>query len=102
MSMTVIFTGIKLINDFGENQYGENVIANIRKIYEYGKITVYLSVLSSLFINGLQLLLSSSRNEINMFLSIPFVPLIVAFVGIILCKYFQESKDLYDDNNSII
>lgn len=102
MSMTVIFTGIKLINDFGENQYGENVIANIRKIYEYGKITVYLSVLSSLFINGLQLLLSSSINEINMFLSIPFVPLIVAFVGIILCKYFQESKDLYDDNNSII
>ncbi len=102
MSMAVIFTGIKLINDFGENQYGENVIANIRKIYEYGKITVYLSVLSSLFINGLQLLLSSSINEINMFLSIPFVPLIVAFVGIILCKYFQESKDLYDDNNSII
>ena len=102
MSMTVIFTGIKLINDFRENQYGENVIENIRKIYEYGKTTVYLSVISSLLINGLQLILTSSISEINMFLSIPFVPLIVAFVWIILCKYFQENKDLYEDNNTII
>ena len=100
--MVIIFTGIKLINDFGENQYGENVIKNIRKIYEYGKTTVYLSVISSLLINSLQLILSTSISEINMFLSIPFVPLIVAFVGIILCKYFQESKDLYEDNNTII
>lgn len=102
MSMMIIFTEIKLINDFSENQYGENVIANIRKVYEYGKITVYLSVISSFLINGLQLILSSSINEINMFLNIPFIPLIVAFVAIILCKYFRESKDLYDDNNTII
>lgn len=102
MSMIVIFVGIKLINDFRQNQYGETVVESIKKIYEYSKITVYLSVISSLLINGMQLFLSSTIRDINMFLSVPFIPLIVAFVGIILCKYFQESKDLYDDNNTII
>ncbi|WP_434797738.1 hypothetical protein [Terrisporobacter vanillatitrophus] len=102
MSMIVMFVGIKLINDFRENQYGEAVLEGIKKIYEYSKITVYLSVISSLFINGIQLISASSIRDINMFLSVPFIPLIVAFVGIILCKYFQESKSLYDDNNTII
>lgn len=102
MSMIVMFVGIKLINDFRENQYGEDVVEGIKNIYEYSKTTVHLSVVSSLLINGMQLLLSSAINDVNMFLNIPFVPLIVAFVGIILCRYFKESKDLYDDNNTII
>ncbi|MDZ4910467.1 hypothetical protein GNF68_15820, partial [Clostridium perfringens] len=46
MSMIVIFVGIELINDFRENQYGETVVESIKKIYEYSKITVYLSVIS--------------------------------------------------------
>lgn len=102
ISMIVMFVGIKLINDFRENQYGENVVEGIKKIYEYSKTTVYLSVVSSLLINGMQLFLSSAISEVNMFLNVPFIPLIVAFVGIILCRYFKESKDLYDDNNTII
>ena len=102
MSMIVMFIGIKLINDFRENQYGENVVEGIKKIYEYSKTTVYLSVVSTLLINGMQLFLSSAISDINMFLNVPFIPLIVAFVGIILCRYFKESNDLYDDNNTII
>lgn len=102
MSMIVIFIGINLINDFNENQYGKNVVKNMNNIYEYSKKTVYASVLSSLLINGMQLLFSSSVGDINMFLNIPFAPLIVAFLGIILCKYFKEDNDLSDDNNSII
>ena len=102
MSMIVVFSAIELIKNFEENQYSELVVKGIRKIYEYSKLTVYLSVLSSLLVNGMQIFLFSIMQDIELFLDIPFIPLIVAFVGMILCKYFKENKDLFEDNNSII
>lgn len=102
MSMIVIFTGIELVNNFAENQYSETVVEDIRKIHKYSKSTVYLSILSSLIANGMQIFLFSTMYDIEMFLDIPFIPLIVAFVGMILCKYFKENNNLFDDNNSII
>lgn len=100
--MIVVFTGIELVNNFAENQYSETVVEDIRKIHKYSKSTVYLSILSSLIVNGMQIFLFSTMHNIDMFLDIPFIPLIVAFVGMILCKYFKENNDLFDDNNSII
>lgn len=102
MSMIVVFSAIELIKNFEENQYSELVVKGIRKIYEYSKLTVYLSVLSSLLVNGMQIFLFSIMQDIELFLDIPFIPLIVAFVGMILCKYFKENKGLFEDNNSII
>lgn len=102
MSMVVVFTGIDLVNTFSENQYGETVVGHIGKIYQYSKFTVYLSILSSLLANGMQIFLFPVMHNIELFLNVPFIPLIVAFVGIILCRYFKENNDLFEDNNSII
>ena len=108
VSLPIIFTILTLISGIGllltmvTDHLNENEFLAAKRLSTISKQTVYITVLSNIASNALQFLFSNQLNDTNYSIDISLLPLIVAFIAMILSGYFKESMELYEDNNMII
>lgn len=100
--IVLVFYGIELLDRMEEDRYSAEVIRLTEKIGRMGRYTVYATVSCNLVTNLAQLCLGNWLLDINIWLVLPFGPLIIAFAALILAKYFKESAALYEDEQMII
>lgn len=98
----IMESGVILIHVLKENKYSERAINTARLLAERSRRTVVVSVVCNIIQNILQLIFWHQVLNANFLLDIPFLPLILAFVGLLIAEYLKESSLLYDDNSMII
>ena len=100
-TVLTMVTGIELLEAMSTHQMDQEMFA-VMKVGKYSKKTVFITVISNIIVNGMQLLLMRQLNHTNFRLELSVIPLIVAFAAMILSEYFKETKELYEDNQMII
>lgn len=100
--ISVMEAGIMLVRILHEDQYDVKSVDIASLLAERSRQTVIISVTCNIIGNLLHLIASSQTTNANYLVSIPFVPLIIAFAGLILAAHLKESALLYDDNQKII
>lgn len=100
--ISVIEAGIMLVQILNVDQYDVRSVDIASLLAERSRQTVIISVTCNMIGNLLHLVASSQTTNTNYLVSVPFVPLIIAFAGLILAAHLKESVLLYDDNQKII
>lgn len=98
----IIESGIKLIQLLKENKYNESAVNIANQLAERSRATVTVSIICNITQNVLQLIFWRELFHANFLLDIPFLPLILAFAGLLIAEYLKESSLLYKDNQMII
>ncbi len=98
----IMESGVVLIHSLKENKYDQEAVAAAHLMAQRSRRTVSVSVLCSIIQNILQLIFWKQIMHANFFLNIPFLPLILAFAGLLIAEYLKESSLLSDDNQMII
>ncbi len=107
-TLPILFTILTLISGVGlllamvTDHLKEKEFLAAKKLSIISKQTVYVTVACNIASNALQFLFSNQLNDTNYTLDISLLPLVIAFLAVILSRYFKESMDLYEDNNMII
>lgn len=100
--ISVIEASIELVQILHEDKFDVKSVEMASLLAERSRQTVIVSVTCNIIGNLLHLLVASQTTNTNYLLSIPFVPLIIAFAGLLLAAHLKESALLYDDNQKII
>lgn len=95
-------SGVMLIHSLKESKYDQNAVKAANLMAERSRTTVIVSVLCNITQNVIQLIFWREILHANFLLDIPFLPLIIAFAGLLIAEYLKESLLLYDDNQMII
>lgn len=98
----IIESGIRLIELLKENKYDESAVNIANLMAERSRATVTVSIVCNITQNVIQLIFWRELLHANFLLDIPFIPLILAFAGLLIAEYLKESSLLYDDNQMII
>nr|WP_315025018.1 hypothetical protein [uncultured Aminipila sp.] len=98
----IIESGIRLIQLLKENKYNESAVNIANLMAERSRATVTVSIVCNITQNVIQLIFWRELLHANFLLDIPFLPLILAFAGLLIAEYLKESSLLYDDNQMII
>lgn len=98
----IIESGIRLIQLLKENKYNESAANIANQLAERSRATVSVSIICNITQNVVQLIFWRELFHANFLLDIPFLPLILAFAGLLLAEYLKESSLLYEDNQMII
>ncbi len=98
----ILYDAIQLLSAIKDAHFqeGESLAAN--QLGFISKRTVIITIFCDITRNLLPFLLSKQLSDTNYTLRISLIPLVIAFVTMILSGYFKESKELYDDNEMII
>lgn len=98
----IIESGIRLIQLLKENKYNESAVKTASLLAERSRATVTVSIVCNIIQNVIQLIFWRELFHANFLLDIPFLPLILGFVGLLIAEYLKESSLLYEDNQMII
>lgn len=98
----IMEAGVTLIHVLKENKYSERAVNTAKLLAERSRRTVVVSVVCNITQNIVQLIFWHQALNANFLLDIPFLPLILAFAGLLIAEYLKESLLLYDDNSMII
>ncbi|MHC1721732.1 MAG: hypothetical protein AB9836_00860 [Aminipila sp.] len=98
----IMESGVRLIQLLKENKYDQSAVSIANLMAERSRTTVIVSVLCNIIQNVIQLIFWREMLHANFLLDIPFIPLILAFAGLLIAEYLKESSLLYDDNQMII
>ena len=98
----IMQSGVLLIHSLKENKYERGAAEIAILMASRSRKTVVVSVLCNIAQNVTQFILWRGTNHVNILMNIPFLPLILAFAGLLLAEYMKESSSLYDDNQMII
>ena len=102
LSIVIAIEGFDLIKALEENQYGEAVVSSAQKISRICRGSVVAIMLSQISANILQLALGAIVHSSYYTLSIPLLSIIFVLAALLLAKYFEQARQLKDDNDSII
>ena len=102
LSVVVIFYGFELTKALEENQYGEAVVSSAQKISRICRMSVVAIMISQIAANTLQLVLGTIVRSSHYTLSIPLLSVVFVLAALLLAKYFEQARQLKDDNDSII
>ena len=102
LSVVVIFYGFDLTKALEENQYGKAVVSSAQKISRICRVSVVAIMLSQITANALQLALGAIVHSSHYTLSIPLLSAVFVLAALLLAKYFEQARQLKDDNDSII
>ena len=102
LSVVVIIEGFDLAKALEENQYGEAVVSSAQKISRICRVSVVAIMLSQIAANILQLVLGAVVHASYYTLSIPLLSIVFVLAALLLAKYFEQARQLKDDNDSII
>ncbi|MFV0517750.1 MAG: hypothetical protein ACK5MV_10195 [Aminipila sp.] len=100
--VTIIQSGILLVNILKEDRHDAKAADIAKLLASRSRITVIVSVGCNITKNVIQLALLKHLSNSNFLLDIPFLPLILAFVGLLVAEHLKESSKIYADNQMII
>ena len=101
-TVLTLLSGINLLIAMVTDHMTEKEFLAAKRMGSISRQAVYVTVLSNIITNVIQFLLSNQLNDTDYSLNISLTPLIIAFLAMILSRYFKETKELYEDNNMII
>lgn len=101
-SIVVVFFGILLVKHFGADRYAEKTVLSANRLSCVCKISLVLTVLSTMLFNVLQYVFASQLHQINSNINIPILSIVFVLAVFVLSQMISEGKALKDDNNSII
>jgi len=102
LSIVIIAKGFELTKALAENQYGDDVVSSAHKISHICRVSVVAIMLSQIAANILQLVLGAVVHASYYTLSIPLLSIVFVLAALLLAKYFEQARQLKDDNDSII
>lgn len=102
MELLIAFASLELISKLEENPYSEAVIVSARALGKICRITVIVVLAVQIGINCLQMLMGGLILSSNYTAIIPLQTVALALMAMLLAKFFERSKQLKDDNDSII
>lgn len=100
-TILILISGILLLESMFINRPEEEMAA-AHKLGMISRRTVYITIISNIALNMIQILLSGMLNDTNYHLDFSFTPLIISFSAMILSGYFKKTKSLMDDNELFI
>lgn len=98
----IMQSGVMLIHCLKENKYGQEAVEIAGLLAERSRKTVIVSVTCNIIQNVIQLIFWGDILHADILVDIPFLPLILAFAGLLIAEYLKESTLIYDDNQMII
>lgn len=98
----IMESGVILLHSLKEDKYSEKTINSANILAERSRRTVSVSIICNIALNVIELLFWQKALNANVLLDIPFIPLILAFIGLLVAEYLKESSNLYNDNKMII
>ncbi len=101
-TILILISGVRLLLSMVTNHMQEKELYAAKRLSSISKQAVYITILCNIASNVLQCLLAKQLNDKNYTLTISLLPLIIAFLAMILSGYFKETMELYEDNNMII
>lgn len=101
-TILTLISGIGLLHAMVTDHMHENELHAAKRLSIVSRQAVYVTVLSNIASNALQFLFSNQLNDTNYTLDISLIPLVIAFLAMILSGYFKETMELYEDNSMII
>lgn len=102
LEIGILFSGMDLIDALAADPYGPEVSEAARKTGRRGRIAVAAVMLSQIGVNVLQLLLGAQVRSSSYTLSIPLSSVAFALAALLLAAYFDQARQLKDDNDSFI
>ncbi|QIB69576.1 hypothetical protein Ami103574_09630 [Aminipila butyrica] len=100
--VSILQTAVQLVCELKTDKFGTGAAKMARLMAERSRRTVLAAVCCGVIRHGIQLIFWRELRQVNILLEIPFLPLILAFAGLLLAEYFQESAALYKENQMII
>lgn len=101
-SIVVVFYGINLVKHFGADPYSEKTVLSANRLSWVCKVSLVITVLSTMVFNVLQYAFSSQLRKINSNINIPILSVVFVLAVFVFSQIISEGKALKDDNNSII
>ncbi|MDO5292334.1 MAG: hypothetical protein Q4F05_06240 [bacterium] len=95
-------SAIALVTQLKKEQYSKETVEAARQLSRVGETTVYVSLLCCIGVNLLQLVLAGKLSSVNFTFEVPILPLLIAYVSMLLANYFKTSNELYEDKQMII
>ena len=101
-TIAVVLFSIRLVKYFGIDQYSEETVMSANKLSCVCKISLIVTVLSTMVFNLLQYAFASQLRQINSNINIPILSLVFVLAVLVFSQIISASKALKDDNDSII
>ncbi|MDO5519079.1 MAG: hypothetical protein Q4G58_01165 [bacterium] len=98
----LLVKAVALLAQLRKEQYSEDTVETAKALSWAGKITVYITLISCISGNLLQLVLASNLSNVKFTMTVPIFPLVIAYVSMLLANYFKTSNELYEDKQMII
>jgi hypothetical protein len=102
LEIIIIYAGLKLIEAFKKDPYGQDVVTSAQKISDICRRSVVLIMLTQICVNVLQLILGSSVRSSHYTLSIPLMSVVLVLIVMLSANYFEQARQLKNDNDMFI
>ena len=102
LSVWLLILAIKLTDALKQDRYGEEAVTAAGRLGAFSKMTVAVTVICSIATNLLQLIFSKSLHTSHFSIQVPFVPLALMLIMLLLAQYFADSSRLHKDNQLFI
>ncbi len=102
LSVWLLILAIKLTEALKQDRYGEEAVTAAGRLGAFSKMTVAVTVICSIATNLLQLIFSKSLHTSHFSVQVPFVPLALMLIMLLLAQYFADSSRLHKDNQLFI
>ena len=101
LSIWLLILAIKLTDALKQDRYGEEAVTAAGRLGAFSKLTVAVTVICSIAANLLQLIFRGSLNS-HFSIQVPFAPLVLMLIMLVLAQYFADSSKLHQDNQLFI
>lgn len=101
-NIVIVLFAIQFVKSFSTDRYAEKTVIAAHKLSSVCKLSLIVTTLSAMIFNTLQFLFASNLHQIDSNISIPILSIIFALAILIFSEIISESKELKDDNDSII
>lgn len=98
----IIMAGIELVKIMRDDRYDREAAEAANKLAWASKRAVIVTIVCNILENLIQVIFSSYLFDTKYHMEIPFLPLILAFAGLIIAEHLKASALLYEDNQKII
>ncbi|NLY73626.1 MAG: hypothetical protein GX079_08070 [Tissierellia bacterium] len=101
-TIVVVLFSIGLVRHFGRDLYSEEALMSANKLSYICKISLIVTVLSTMVFNLLQYAFASQLRKISSNINIPILSLVFVLAVLVFSQIISTGKALKDDNDSII